>query len=51
VSAAHDNYAQLLDKKVTLSLKEVPLEVALKEIELVTNIKIFYSIEKIKCRN
>jgi TonB-dependent starch-binding outer membrane protein SusC len=50
VSAAHDNYAQLLDKKVTLSLKEVPLEVALKEIELVTNVKIFYSIDQLEIK-
>lgn len=48
LSMAHNNYAQLLDKKVTLSLKEVTLEEALKEIEVVTNIKIFYSIDQYK---
>lgn len=46
MSMAHDNYAQLLDKKVTLSLKEVSLEAALKELEVVTNVKIFYSIDQ-----
>lgn len=47
VSAAHDNYAQLLDKKLTLSLKEVPLEVALKKIESATRVRIFYSIDQL----
>ncbi len=33
VSMAHDNYAQLLDKEITLSLRGVTFENALKEIE------------------
>lgn len=46
-SIAHDNYAQLLDTKVTLSLREVPLEVALKKLESATGVKMFYSIDQL----
>jgi len=48
VSAAHENYAQLLDRKVTLSLKEVTLETALYQLEDVSSVKIFFSIEQIE---
>lgn len=47
ISAAHDNYAQLLERKVTLELHEVSLVTGLKEIEKVAGIKIYYSIEQI----
>src|SRR3990170_8683362 len=36
VSMAHDNDVQLLEKKVTLNLKEVSLEKALKQIASIT---------------
>ncbi len=48
MSVAHDNYAQLLDRQVTLSLKEVSLELALREIGVSTNVKIFYSLDQYK---
>ena len=47
VSAAHDNYAQLLERKVTLNLNDIPLVNALKEIEEVAEIKIYYSLEQL----
>lgn len=51
VSAAHDNYAQLLERKVTLELHDVSLVTGLKEIEKVAGIKIYYSIEQIRVNN
>ena len=48
ISAAHPNYAQLLDKKVTLQLKDVPLESVLKAIEAQAGIKFFYSADHVK---
>lgn len=47
VALAHDNYGQLLDRKVTLSVHEVPLQEALKKIQSVTSVKIFYSVDQL----
>ncbi len=47
VSAARDNYAQLLDKKVSISLKQVSLETALHQLQDATDVKIFFSVEQI----
>src|SRR5258708_25543589 len=47
VSMAHDDYAQLLNKKVTLDLKEVTIEKALKEIEKVAKVKFVYSQDQL----
>ncbi|HMI65188.1 MAG TPA: TonB-dependent receptor plug domain-containing protein, partial [Cyclobacteriaceae bacterium] len=48
VSIAHDNYGQLLEKKVTISIRELPLEEALTEITRLTHIKFFYSSDQIE---
>ena len=47
VSAARDTYAQMLDKKVTISLKDVSLETALHRLQDVSQVKIFFSIEQL----
>ncbi len=44
---AHTNYAQLLEKKVTIHLEEIPFEVALKEVETLTHVRFFYSIDQL----
>lgn len=43
VGLAFDNYGQILERKVTLQLHEVPLEKALKEITAVTKVRFAYS--------
>lgn len=48
VAAAHTTYAQLLEKKVTLSLNAVPLETALKQIEEATHVKFFFSVDQLE---
>jgi TonB-linked SusC/RagA family outer membrane protein len=48
VSMAHSNYAQLLDKEVTLSLHGISFERALKEIETVAGIKFVYSTDQLR---
>lgn len=47
VSMARDTYAQVLDRKVTISLKDVSLETALHQLQDVSGIKIFFSIEQL----
>lgn len=47
MSVAHNNYAQLLDKRVTFSFQEVSLERALKEIGAVADVKFFYSVDQL----
>ncbi len=44
---AHTNYAQLLDTEISIDLKETSFEKALKEIELVANVKFFYSTDQL----
>lgn len=44
---AHDHYGQVLDKKITISLKEVSLEEALEAIEELTYVKFFYSVDQL----
>lgn len=51
VAVAHNNYAQVLDKKVTLSLKEVSIEEALAKIEAVTDVKFFYSVDQLNIKD
>ncbi|HTF20660.1 MAG TPA: SusC/RagA family TonB-linked outer membrane protein [Chryseolinea sp.] len=51
VSAAHDNYAQILERKVTLEINNVALETALKELEAAASIKIFYSSDQLGFRD
>jgi TonB-linked SusC/RagA family outer membrane protein len=47
VVAAHPNYGQLLDRPVTVHLREVSLEEALRKIEEVTSVNFFYSIDQL----
>lgn len=47
VSLAHDNYGQMLDTRITIKLKDAPLETILKEIELAAKIKFAYSHEQL----
>ncbi len=46
ISVAHDNYGQLLDKKVTLDLRGVTLEMALHSLQDASQVKIFFSREQ-----
>jgi len=48
VSVAHDNYAQPLDRKITIDLKEVSLQQALKEIGQLANVNFIYSEEHLE---
>lgn len=43
VALAHDNYAQVLDRKVTLNLRDVSIEKAFREIENAAHVKFVYS--------
>lgn len=47
ISMAHTNHAQILDKTVSVNLKEVSFEQALKQLELAGNIKFAYSISQL----
>lgn len=47
LAIAHDNYGQLLDKKVTLTLKDASLEEAIKAIEDIAKVKFFYSLDQL----
>jgi TonB-dependent SusC/RagA subfamily outer membrane receptor len=47
VAIAHSNYAQLLDSEISMQLKDVPFDVALKEIEAVAKVKFFYSTDQL----
>ncbi len=44
---AHANYAQLLDNEISIDLKEVTFEQALREIEWAANVKFFYSVDQL----
>lgn len=48
VSLAHDNYAQVLDKIVTVDIKNVSLEQALYEIQDASGVKIYFSLEMLE---
>lgn len=45
---AHTTYAQVLNREVTLSLSDVTLEKALRELEVNVDVKFVYSPERIK---
>ncbi|HMI64628.1 MAG TPA: carboxypeptidase-like regulatory domain-containing protein, partial [Cyclobacteriaceae bacterium] len=47
VSMAHSNYAQLLDKEVTISLNGVSFEKALKQLETIAGVKFVYSADQL----
>lgn len=47
---ANNNFAQVLDKKVTITLNEVSIEEALQAIERLTNVKFFYSIDQLNTK-
>ncbi|MBX2896815.1 MAG: SusC/RagA family TonB-linked outer membrane protein [Cyclobacteriaceae bacterium] len=45
IAVAHDNYGQVLDKKVTLAFEKLSLEQALHRLQDVSAVKIFFSLE------
>ena len=47
MAVAHESYAQLLDKRITLELSDVSLEHALQRIEAEAQIRFFYSIDQV----
>src|SRR5690606_10259152 len=47
LAVAHNNYGQVLDKKVTLSIKGASLEEVLDKIESAANVKFFYSVDQL----
>src|SRR5687768_865292 len=47
---SYNNYGQVLDKKITITLKEVSIEEALEAIEQLTNVKFFYSVDQLNVR-
>lgn len=47
MAVANTNHAQLLERKVTLKLNEVPLEAVLQALEQQTGVKFFYSREHV----
>jgi TonB-linked SusC/RagA family outer membrane protein len=47
---AHDNFAQVLDKKITVNFKEVPIEEALDAIGAAAGVKFFYSIDQLNVK-
>ena len=48
ISLAHENYAQVLDKKVTVDIKNVSLEQALYKIQDASGVKIYFSLETLE---
>lgn len=48
VSLAHENYGQVLDKKVTVDIENVSLEEALYEIQDASGVKIYFSLEVVE---
>ena len=48
VTLAHTNYAQLLDREVSISITDLPFEKALHEIEAIAKIKFAYSINQLQ---
>lgn len=47
LAVAHTNYAQLLENKITISLSEVPLDRALREIADKSQVKFAYSMDQL----
>src|SRR3970282_1110478 len=47
VSMAHDSKAQLLDQEITIDLSGVLFEKSLQEIENLTKVKFFYSVDQL----
>lgn len=48
VTLAHTNYAQLLDREVSISITDLPFEKALHEIEAIAKVKFAYSINQLQ---
>ena len=51
IALAHDNLAQVLDKKVTLTVERLPLEEALKKIETIAEVRFFYSLDQLEVKD
>src|SRR5688572_27702931 len=45
---SHNNFAQILEKRVTISLSDASVEEALEAIERLTNVKFFYSLDQLR---
>jgi hypothetical protein len=50
ISMANTGYSQLLDKEVTISLKDVTLETALLELGKVAEVKFAYSLDQMNVK-
>lgn len=48
---AHDDFAQLLDKKITISIKEMPIDEALDAIGAAAGVKFFYSVDQLNVKD
>lgn len=48
ISVAHTNYAQLLDREISITIADLPFEEALKEIARLANVKFAYSIDQLQ---
>ncbi len=48
ISVAHSNFAQILDKPVSIALTDIPFDQALKQIELAADVKFAYSISQLQ---
>lgn len=48
ISIAHTNYAQLLDREISITIEGLPFEEALKEIERLANVKFAYSVDQLQ---
>ncbi len=46
VTSAHPNYAQVLDREISITITDLPFEKALHEIEVVAQVKFGYSINQ-----
>lgn len=47
VSMANNGRAQLLEKRLTIAVRETPIEEVLEKIEELTNVKFFYSVDQL----
>ncbi len=48
VSLAHENYAQVLDRKVSVNIRNVSLEQALYKLQEISGVKIYFSLETLE---
>lgn len=51
LAVAHNNYGQVLDQKISISLRDVSIEEVLESIEHLTNVKFFYSVDQLDIKD